>query len=108
MAILVFLNVLLAGLHGGMLAEAATSGAPIICALGGADGAPVTPAERQESPCCMLGCVNSLAPATAAAAPELAGAPTTFSETVARPPVALASPYRIDEPTGPRGPPLLG
>src|SRR5690606_10749231 len=58
LAILVFVNALLAGLHGGMMAEAATGRTLITCSFAGGGHLPVGPVRDGERACCVLGCAT--------------------------------------------------
>ncbi len=108
LALIVLVNVLLAGLHGGALAQSAATDTPAICTFAGPNSDPGHPAnDPDRRACCTLGLasVNVMPPSP----PVLADAP---------PPVALpvfialpaghAAPHPLDGPANPRGPPLLG
>lgn len=108
LAFLVFINALLAGLHGGMLAEAATGRSFVTCTFAGAAQVPVGPLRDGERACCVLGCATSLAPTAIPEPPVLAGvAPEPPAPVLMPVPDRRAVPFRIEAPIGPRGPPVL-
>jgi len=108
LAFLVFVNALIAGLHGGMLAEAATGRTFITCTLAGAGHLPVGPVRDGERACCVLGCASSLAPTAVPEPPAIVDARPDLPRQVLLPvPDSRVAPFRIEVPIGPRGPPLL-
>ena len=110
LAALVFVNALIAGLHGGMLAQAATSDTPVICALAGGQDTPANPASDDDHrACCLLGCISAAATVVPPTSPELAGLPSSALGAcrACRPRPARRTPHPIEGPASPRGPPLL-
>ncbi len=109
LAALVFVNALIAGLHGGMLAQAATSDTPVICALAGGQDTPADPARDDDHrACCLLGCISAAATVVPPTSPELAGLPSSTLVLATLPPAKGATtPHPIESPASPRGPPLL-
>ncbi len=109
LALLVFVNVLLAGLHGGALALSAATGASPICTLAGGNSDPGHPAnDPDQRACCILG-INAVASVVPPSPPALADAPPAFVMPALVPlPVDHARPHPLAGPANPRGPPLLG
>ena len=109
LAVLVLVNVLLAGLHGSAVAQAAATGVPAICTLAGANSDPAHPANDPDSrACCTLGCLTAVASVVPPDSPVLADAPPAIAMPVF---VALAADrstlHPLARPANPRGPPLL-
>ncbi len=109
LALLVLVNVLLAGLHGGALALSAASDTPAICTLAGANSDPAHPAnDPDHRACCVLG-LNAVASVVPPSPPALADAPPAVIAPVPVPPPAeRATLHPLDGPANPRGPPLPG
>jgi hypothetical protein len=110
LAALVLVNVLLAGLHGGAMAQAAATSVPAICTLAGANGDPGHPANDPDyRACCVLGCLTAVANVVPPDSPVLADEPPAIALPVF---VTLAAghatPHPLAGPANPRGPPLLG
>ena len=110
LALVVLVNVLLAGLHGGALALSATTGTPVVCTLAGANSDPGHPAnDPDDRACCTLGCLSAVASVVPPSSPVLADAPPAIALPVF---IALlaghATPHPLARPSNPRGPPLLG
>ncbi len=110
LAVLVLVNVLLAGLHGGAMAQAAATGVPAICTLAGANSDPAHPANNPDHrACCMVGCLCAVASVVPPDSPLLADAPPAIAMPVF---IALAAghatPHPLAGPANPRGPPHLG
>ena len=109
LALLVLVNVLLAGLHGGALAQAAGTGVPAICTLSGPNHDPGYPAnDVDHRACCMLGCVAATANILPPALPALADVHPAILADISQ----LSTTVRVrshlsDGPAQPRGPPLL-
>jgi hypothetical protein len=109
LVVLVFVNVLLAGLHGGALALSAALDTPAICTLAGANSDPGHPGNDLDyRTCCVLG-LNAVANVVPPSPPALADTPPAVVMLVPVPPPAgHATPHPLDGPANPRGPPLLG
>ena len=109
LALLVLVNVVLAGLHGGVLAASSADGAPVVCALAGGGSAPASPADdQQQHACCLIGCVSSVITAVAPAAPVIADVPLAVATPLPMPPqTGRTIAHLLEAPTGPRGPPVL-
>ena len=109
LAVLVLVNVLLAGLHGGALALAAASDTPAICTLAGANSDPAHPAnDPDHRACCIVG-LNAAANVVPPSPPTLADAPPATVMPVLVPlPAGHAASHPLDGPASPRGPPLPG
>ena len=110
LAFLVLVTVLLAGLHGGAMADGAATGTEVVCTSAGGHGNPASPAGNDDyRSCCLIGCLSVVTSFVAPSSPVLADAPPAIATPalVARS-VACASPHLLDRPTGPRGPPLRG
>jgi hypothetical protein len=110
LAVLVLVNVLLAGLHGGAMAQAAATGVPAICTLAGANSDPGHPgSDPGYRSCCMLGCLSAVASVVPPDSLVLADAPPAIAMPVF---ITLAAghatPHPLAGPANPRGPPLLG
>jgi len=110
LTLLVLVNVLLAGLHVGAMANAAASGTEVVCTSAGGHSNPASPAGGDDTrSCCLIGCLSVVTSFVAPSSPVVADAPPAVAmpALMARP-VACASPHLLDRPAGPRGPPLLG
>lgn len=110
LALLVLVNVLIAGLHGGAVAQVAAAGGLAICTLAGANSDPGHPANDPDSrACCMLGCLTAVATVVPPNLPVLADEPPEIAlpafVTLA---AGHATPHPLAGPANPRGPPLLG
>ncbi len=109
LALIVLTNVLLAGLHGGAMAESAATGTSAICTLAGANSDPGHPAnDPDRRACCVLG-LNAVASVVPPSPPILADTPPATMVAVLVPaPAEHATLHPLDGPASPRGPPLLG
>ncbi len=109
LAVLMLVNVLLAGLHGGALALSAGTGTPAICTLAGANSDPGHPGNDVDyRACCMVGCLSAVASVVPPSSPVLADAPPAVALPVfIALPAGHATPHPLDRPANPRGPPLL-
>ncbi len=107
--VLVLVNVLIAGIHDGALAYAATTDTPTVCTSIGDNADPAHPAnDVDHRTCCILG-INAVASVVPPSTPALADTPPAVPLPVF---IALAAghatPDPLDGPANPRGPPLLG
>jgi len=110
LALLVLINVLLAGLHGGALAQSAATGVPVICTQAGGNSDPGHPANDPDTrACCVLGCLPAVAGIVPPSSPALADAPPApaMPAFIALP-AGRATPHPLAGPASPRGPPLPG
>lgn len=110
LAVLVLVNVLLAGLHGGAMAETAATGVPAICTLAGGNNDPAHPGNDVDyRTCCMAGCLSAVASVVPPTSPVLADQPpATVLPAFTALPAGHAAPNPLDRPANPRGPPLPG
>jgi hypothetical protein len=110
LALLLLVNVLVGGLHGGAMAEAATSSTPAICTLAGGNSDPAHPANDIDyRGCCLVGCLTAITSFVPPDSPEIADAPPALALPVfVGLPAGQAAPRPLDGPASPRGPPLLG
>lgn len=110
LAVIVLVSVLLAGLHGGALAYAATTATPTVCTPAGPNSDPAYPANDSDRRAYgMVGHLTTVASVAPPASPALADAPPD----IAMPafialPAGHATPHPLDGPANPRAPPLLG
>ncbi len=107
LALIVLVNVLIAGLHGGALARSAATGASAICTLAGANSDPAHPAnDPDRRACCTLGLVS--ANVVPPSPPVLAHTPPAVALPAFVPLAASdATLHPLDGPANPRGPPRL-
>lgn len=110
LAAIVLVNVVLAGLHGGALAFAATTATPTVCTTLGGNNDPAFPAndsDRRASG--MVGTLTTVASVVPPASPALADEPPALPMPVfIALPAGQATPHPLDGPANPRAPPLLG
>ena len=109
LAMLVLVNVLIAGLHGGALALSAASDTPAICTFAGANSDPAHPAnDPDHRACCVLG-LTAAANVVPPSPPTLADAPPVVAAPVLVPlPADAVALDPLDRAASPRGPPLPG
>lgn len=110
LAVLVLVNVLLAGLHGGALAFSATTATPTTCTSAGGNGDPAFPANDSDyRACAMVGCLSAVASVLPPDSPALADAPPPLPlPAFIALPAGHATPHPLARPGNPRAPPLLG
>ena len=110
LATIVLVNVMLAGLHGGALAHAATTDTPTVCTSVGANSDPGHPANDSDNRACdMVGTISAVASVVPPSPPVLVGAPPAIALPVfIALPAGHATLSPLDRPANPRGPPLLG
>ena len=110
LAAIVFVNVVLAGLHGGALASSATTGAPTTCTSVGGNSDPAYPANDSDRRAYgLVGTLSTVASVAPPVSPVLADAPPAVALPVFIAPAAgHATPHPLDRPANPRAPPLLG
>ena len=111
LAIIVLVNVMLAGLHGGALAYTATTDTPTVCTSIGGNSDPAHPANDVDHRAYdIVGTVSAVASVVPPSSPALADAPPALRvagvHRRCRP--AMPTPDPLDSPANPRGPPLLG
>ena len=109
LAVIVLTNVMLAGLHGGALAHAATTDTPTVCTSIGGNSDPAHPANDVDHRAYdMIGAISAVASVVPPSSPVLADAPPAIALPVF---IALAAghaaPDPLDRSASPRGPPLL-
>jgi hypothetical protein len=110
LAAIVFVNVLLAGLHGGALAYSATTDTSSVCTSAGVNSDPGHPANDSDRRAYgMVGYLTTVTSIVTPSSPVLAGAPPTNVLPAFVPlPVGHTTPDPLDRPANPRGPPCLG
>ena len=110
LAIIVLVNVMLAGLHGGALAYTATTDTPTVCTSIGGNSDPAHPANDVDHRAYdIVGTVSAVASVVPPSPPTLADAPLATAVAVLVPLHAgHATPHPLAGPANPRGPPLLG
>jgi len=110
LAVIVLANVMLAGLHGGALAHAATTDTPTVCTSVGANSDPGHPAndfDRRAAD--MIGTISAVASVLPPSPPVIANRPPAIAlPAFIALPAGHAAAHPLDGPANPRGPPLLG
>ncbi len=110
LAAIVLTSVMLAGLHGGALAYAATTDTPTVCTSVGANSDPGHPANDSDNRAYgVVGCLSVVASAVPPSPPVIVDQPPAIVlPAFIALPAGHAVPDPLDGPASPRGPPLLG